>query len=140
MNDEDTRYLAKEMASVKETNTISIIPSIADGKEDDVLTVGDDVQLSDEEVLRHSRQLIMPEVGMTGQIKLKASRALMIGAGSLGSPLGLYLPAAGVRKIGIVDFDVVDLTNLQCQALHFTEDRGRSNRLRRDMSHKGATR
>ena len=135
MNDEDTRYLAKEMASVKETNTISIIPSIADGKEDDVLTVGDDVQLSDEEVLRHSRQLIMPEVGMTGQIKLKASRALMIGAGSLGSPLGLYLPAAGVRKIGIVD-----LTNLQCQALHFTEDRGRSNRLRRDMSHKGATR
>ena len=82
--------------------------------------------LTNEEVLRYSRHLIMPEVGMEGQQKLKAARVLCIGAGGLGSPLALYLAAAGVGTIGLVDFDVVDFTNLQRQIIHFTSDVGRS--------------
>ncbi len=82
--------------------------------------------LSKEEVLRYSRHLIMPEVGMDGQLKLKAAKVLCIGTGGLGSPLALYLAAAGVGTIGLVDFDVVDFTNLQRQIIHFTSDVGRS--------------
>jgi molybdopterin/thiamine biosynthesis adenylyltransferase/rhodanese-related sulfurtransferase len=81
--------------------------------------------LSNEEVLRYSRHLIMPEVGMEGQQKLKAARVLSIGAGGLGSPVALYLAAAGVGTLGLVDFDVVDFTNLQRQIIHFTSDVGR---------------
>lgn len=81
--------------------------------------------LSNEEILRYSRHLIMPEVGMEGQLKLKAARVLCIGAGGLGSPLALYLGAAGVGTLGIVDFDVVDYTNLQRQIIHSTADVGR---------------
>jgi adenylyltransferase/sulfurtransferase len=81
--------------------------------------------LSNDEVLRYSRHLIMPEVGMEGQQKLKAARVLCIGTGGLGSPLALYLAAAGVGTIGLVDFDVVDFTNLQRQIIHFTSDVGR---------------
>lgn len=81
--------------------------------------------LSNDEILRYSRHLIMPEVGMEGQEKLKAARALCIGAGGLGSPLALYLSAAGVGTLGLVDFDVVDYTNLQRQILHTTQDVGR---------------
>jgi adenylyltransferase/sulfurtransferase len=81
--------------------------------------------LNNEEVLRYSRHLIMPEVGMEGQQKLKAARVLCIGTGGLGSPLALYLSAAGVGTIGLVDFDVVDFTNLQRQVIHFTSDVGR---------------
>src|SRR5712671_1955604 len=81
--------------------------------------------LSNEEVLRYSRHLIMPEVGMEGQQKLKAARVLCIGTGGLGSPLALYLSAAGVGTLGLVDFDVVDFTNLQRQVIHFTSDVGR---------------
>jgi len=81
--------------------------------------------LSNDEVLRYSRHLIMPEVGMAGQQKLKAARVLCIGAGGLGSPLALYLAAAGVGTLGLVDFDVVDLTNLQRQIIHTVEDVGR---------------
>jgi len=84
------------------------------------------VALSKDEVLRYSRHLIMPEVGMEGQLKLKQARVLCIGAGGLGSPLALYLAAAGVGKLGMVDFDVVDFTNLQRQILHGTSDVGRS--------------
>src|SRR5246127_4496838 len=83
------------------------------------------VTLSNEEVLRYSRHLIMPEVGMAGQLKLKAAKVLCIGAGGLGSPLALYLGAAGVGTLGIVDFDVVDYTNLQRQIIHSTADVGR---------------
>jgi len=72
--------------------------------------------LTNEEILRYSRHLIMPEVGMDGQLKLKAAKVLLIGTGGLGAPLGLYLTAAGVGSIGLVDFDVVDFTNLQRQA------------------------
>src|SRR5271167_2406815 len=81
--------------------------------------------LSNDEVLRYSRHLIMPEVGMAGQQKLKAARVLCIGAGGLGSPLALYLAAAGVGTLGLVDFDVVDLTNLQRQIIHTADDVGR---------------
>jgi sulfur-carrier protein adenylyltransferase/sulfurtransferase len=82
-------------------------------------------RLSKEEVLRYSRHLIMPEVGMEGQLKLKKARVLCIGTGGLGAPLGLYLAAAGVGQIGLVDFDVVDFTNLQRQVLFGTSDVGR---------------
>src|SRR5499427_4959506 len=81
--------------------------------------------LSNEEILRYSRHLIMPEVGMDGQLKLKQARVLCIGTGGLGAPLGLYLTAAGVGRIGLVDFDVVDSTNLQRQVLFGTSDVGR---------------
>jgi adenylyltransferase/sulfurtransferase len=81
--------------------------------------------LSKEEILRYSRHLIMPEVGMEGQLKLKNAKVLCIGTGGLGAPLGLYLAAAGVGKLGIVDFDVVDNTNLQRQVLFSTSDVGK---------------
>jgi adenylyltransferase/sulfurtransferase len=84
------------------------------------------ITLSSQEVARYSRHLIMPEVGMEGQKRLKAASVLLIGAGGLGSPLGLYLAAAGVGRIGLVDFDVVDFSNLQRQVLHGTPDVGRS--------------
>jgi sulfur-carrier protein adenylyltransferase/sulfurtransferase len=84
-----------------------------------------DSALSNDEILRYSRHLIMPEVGMEGQQKLKAARVLCIGAGGLGSPLALYLAAAGVGTLGVVDFDVVDYTNLQRQIIHTTADVGR---------------
>ena len=81
--------------------------------------------LSQEEILRYSRHLIIPDVGLTGQRRLKAARVLLIGAGGLGSPLALYLAAAGVGHLGLVDFDVVDVSNLQRQVLHGTRDIGR---------------
>src|SRR5216684_1773417 len=83
------------------------------------------VTLNNDEILRYSRHLIMPEVGMEGQLKIKAAKVLCIGAGGLGSPLALYLGAAGVGTLGIVDFDVVDYTNLQRQIIHTTADVGR---------------
>ena len=92
--------------------------------------------LTKEEVMRYSRHLIMPEVGMEGQLKIKAAKVLCIGTGGLGAPLGLYLAAAGVGRIGLVDFDVVDTTNLQRQVLFGTSDVGQpkttaaANRLR----------
>ena len=81
--------------------------------------------LTNDEIQRYSRHLIMPEVGMEGQQKLKAARVLCVGTGGLGSPLALYLTAAGVGTLGIVDFDVVDVTNLQRQIIHSTADVGR---------------
>ena len=85
----------------------------------------DAAKLSKEEILRYSRHLIMPEVGMEGQLKLKRAKVLLIGTGGLGAPLGLYLAAAGVGKLGLVDFDVVDFTNLQRQVTFGTSDVGR---------------
>src|SRR5574342_155086 len=81
--------------------------------------------LSNDEILRYSRHLLMPEVALTGQQRLKAARVLCVGAGGLGSPVMLYLAAAGVGHLGLVDFDVVDFTNLQRQVLHGTKDVGR---------------
>ena len=81
--------------------------------------------LTNEEILRYSRHLIMPEVGMDGQLKLKNAKVLLIGTGGLGAPLGLYLTAAGVGKVGLVDFDVVDFTNLQRQVTFGSSDVGK---------------
>src|SRR6201988_74388 len=83
------------------------------------------VTLNKDEILRYSRHLIMPEVGMEGQKKLKAVRGLCIGTGGLGSPMALYLAAAAVGTLGLVDFDVVDYPNLQRQIIHSTADVGR---------------
>ncbi len=83
------------------------------------------VTLSPQEIARYSRHLIMPEVALEGQKRLKAASVLLIGAGGLGAPLGLYLTAAGVGRIGLVDFDVVDFSNLQRQVIHGTPDVGR---------------
>ncbi len=84
-----------------------------------------EASLSKDEILRYSRHLIMPEVGMEGQLKLKAAKVLLVGTGGLGAPMALYLTAAGVGTIGLVDFDVVDYTNLQRQVIHGTSDVGR---------------
>jgi adenylyltransferase/sulfurtransferase len=85
----------------------------------------DTVTLSHDEIRRYSRHLIMPEVGIQGQKKLKAASVLLIGTGGLGSPLALYLTAAGIGRIGLVDYDVVDETNLQRQVIHYTSDVGK---------------
>src|SRR5579864_3914248 len=83
------------------------------------------MQLSNEEIRRYSRHLILPEVGLAGQKKIKGTSVLCIGAGGLGSPIAMYLAAAGIGKVGIVDFDIVDFSNLQRQIIHGTEDVGR---------------
>lgn len=81
--------------------------------------------LSQDEILRYSRHLIMPEVGMEGQLKLKGASVLLVGAGGLGAPLAMYLTAAGVGRIGMVEYDTVDFSNLQRQVIHGTKDVGR---------------
>src|SRR5438309_2158730 len=127
LNDEDIRYLEKEKTAVKPGDTVSIIPSVAGGAPNAASALGkaggapgvaEELTLSNDEVKRYSRHLIMPEVGVEGQLKLKAGSVLCIGAGGLGSPAALYLAAAGVGRIGIVDFDVVDYSNLQRQVIH----------------------
>jgi len=123
LNDEDIRYLSKEQTPLKDGDTLSIVPSIAGGAA--LETAAPPVTLSNEEILRYSRHLIMPEVAMEGQLKLKQAKVLLVGTGGLGAPLGLYLAAAGVGRIGLVDFDVVDYTNLQRQVIHGTKDVGR---------------
>src|SRR6202521_569810 len=123
LNDEDIRYLKKEATPVKDGDTISIVPSIAGGSA--LETLAPPVTLSKDEILRYSRHLIMPEVGMEGQLKLKSAKVLLIGTGGLGAPLGLYLAAAGVGRIGLVDFDIVDFTNLQRQVTFGTSDVGK---------------
>lgn len=125
LNDEDIRYLNKDASPVKDGDTLSIVPSIAGGASSLMTPAVSEVSLSKEEILRYSRHLIMPEVGMEGQLKLKSASVLLVGAGGLGAPLGLYLAAAGVGRIGLVDFDVVDFTNLQRQVIHGTKDVGR---------------
>ena len=124
VNDEDIRYLAKDQTPVKTGDTVSIIPSVAGGV--GAVAAPALPALSADEVKRYSRHLILPEIGMDGQRKLKAARVLCIGAGGLGSPAAMYLAAAGVGTIGLVDFDVVDMSNLQRQLLHGTPDVGRS--------------
>jgi molybdopterin/thiamine biosynthesis adenylyltransferase/rhodanese-related sulfurtransferase/molybdopterin converting factor small subunit len=124
VNDEDIRYLQKTETRVEGDTTLSIVPSIAGGAigvaEPDVAAT-----LTNEEVARFSRHLILPEVGVAGQVKLKNAKIAMVGAGGLGAPVGLYLAAAGIGRIGIIDFDVVDVSNLQRQVIHGTQDLGR---------------
>ena len=126
VNDDDIRYLQKDQTPVKPGDTVSIIPSVAGGAPTAVIKEqGALPELSGDEIKRYSRHLIMPEVGVDGQRKLKAAKVLCIGAGGLGSPAAMYLAAAGVGTLGIVDFDVVDFSNLQRQLLHGTPDVGR---------------
>src|ERR1051325_6680936 len=126
LNDEDIRYLEKEKTPVKPGDSLSIVPSVAGGAGAGFETRPATTELNADEIKRYSRHLIMPEVGVDGQKKLKAGSVLCIGAGGLGSPAAMYLAAAGVGRIGIVDFDVVDFSNLQRQLLHGTSDVGRS--------------
>ena len=117
VNEEDIRYQDGEATAVKNGDTISIVPSIAGGS---------GASLSAAELARYSRHILIPDVGRAGQERLKASSALLIGAGGLGSPLALYLAAAGVGRIGIVEFDKIDETNLQRQILYGTSQVGQS--------------
>jgi adenylyltransferase/sulfurtransferase len=139
LNDEDIRYMQREQTPVKPGDALSIVPSVAGGaptsaetavarpdSQQGAATAEGLPNLSQDEIKRYSRHLIMPEVGMDGQRKLKAGSVLCIGAGGLGSPAAMYLAAAGIGRIGIVDFDVVDFSNLQRQLLHGTKDVGRS--------------
>jgi sulfur-carrier protein adenylyltransferase/sulfurtransferase len=124
VNDEDIRHQSGPATPLKEGDTVMIVPSIAGGStaEADTAVLP---ALSNEEIARYSRHLIMPEVGLKGQQRLKAASVLMIGTGGLGAPSGMYLAAAGVGRLGIVDFDVVDASNLQRQIIHGTKDIGR---------------
>jgi len=138
VNDEDIRHASRLETPLGEGDTLTIVPSIAGGAaaEEEVgaeegastaggAAAGELPTLSNEEVARYSRHLIMPEVGVEGQRRLKAARVLMIGTGGLGAPVGMYLAAAGVGTLGVVDFDVVETSNLQRQIIHGTKDVGR---------------
>jgi len=114
-NSEDVRYADGLQTEISDGDELSIIPAIAGGST---------VTLDNWEINRYSRHLIMPEVNIDGQQKLKAASVLLIGAGGLGSPSALYLTAAGIGKLGIVDFDIVDESNLQRQVLYGTSDVG----------------
>jgi sulfur-carrier protein adenylyltransferase/sulfurtransferase len=123
VNDDDIRYLEREGTKLKDGDVVSIVPSVAGGAPVAIETLP---ELTNDEVQRYSRHLILPEVGPEGQRKLKAGSVLCVGAGGLGSPAALYLAAAGVGRIGVIDFDAVDVSNLQRQILHGTPDVGRS--------------
>src|SRR5206468_2936006 len=141
-NDEDIRHLQREETPIGANDTLTIVPSIAGGAPESgpprsaapatgrrppAWATGEDglPPMTPDDLRRYGRHLILPEVGLQGQRKLKASSVLLVGAGGLGSPLALYLAAAGVGRIGIVDSDVVDESNLQRQLLHGTSDVGR---------------
>jgi len=123
LNDEDVRYLQGLDTPTADGDRLSIIPSIAGGS-----SRGNERQssLTNEEIRRYSRHLIMPEVGMDGQKKLKDSSVICIGAGGLGSPSTMYLAAAGIGRLGLVDFDVVEESNLQRQIIHSNDTVGLS--------------
>lgn len=126
VGDEDIRELDGLETQIKDGGEILIVPSIAGGNPATEARAEQALpELTKDEYARYSRHLILPEVGLEGQRKLKNARVLMIGTGGLGSPLGLYLAAAGIGTIGLVDFDVVDESNLQRQIIHGTKDVGR---------------
>ena len=120
VNDEDIRYKSGIDTPISDGSSISIIPSIAGGTstafiELELPQTKELPELSNEELSRYSRHLILPEVGMEGQRKLKNARVLIVGTGGLGASLGMYLAAVGIGHLGIVDFDTVDSSNLQRQ-------------------------
>ena len=137
LNEDNLRGDDLVNAACKDGDEIMLVPAVAGGAVLDARSEGaagespyltmatETTELSKDEIARYSRHLILPEVGMEGQKKLKAASILLIGAGGLGSPLGLYLAAAGVGRLGIVDFDVVEESNLQRQIIHGTKDIGK---------------
>jgi adenylyltransferase/sulfurtransferase len=119
LGDEDVRYLQGVDTPVPDGATLSIVPSVAGGAAAPTLRVaGTGAGLSHAEIRRYSRHLILPEIGISGQKQIKQASVLLVGAGGLGAPAAMYLAAAGVGRIGIVDFDVVDESNLQRQIIH----------------------
>ena len=136
LNDEDIRYLEREATPLKDGDVVSIVPAVAGGapaasrparrasKRTANLPAVDE-PFSRDELRRYSRHLLLSEVGMAGQRKLRQAKVLLVGAGGLGAPTALYLTAAGVGEIGLIDFDTVDLSNLQRQVLYSTSDVGR---------------
>ncbi|OGO47353.1 MAG: thiamine biosynthesis protein ThiF [Chloroflexi bacterium RBG_16_64_32] len=114
VNNQEIHSLQGKETPVEDGDEVAVIPAIAGGQ-----------VLTEEQVNRYSRHIIMPQVGPLGQRKLMAAKVLIIGAGGLGSPSALYLALAGVGTIGIADFDIVDLSNLQRQVLHHNDDVGR---------------
>ena len=125
VNDDDIRYLERDATKLKPGDVISIVPSVAGGAPGPAAAERS-TELSNAEIQRYSRHLILPEVGIDGQKRIKGGRVLCVGAGGLGSPAALYLAAAGIGTLGIIDFDNVDESNLQRQILHGTPDVGRS--------------
>jgi molybdopterin/thiamine biosynthesis adenylyltransferase/rhodanese-related sulfurtransferase/molybdopterin converting factor small subunit len=125
INDDDIRYLDRDATVLQQGDVISIVPSVAGGAP---VAAAETAlpELTTDEYQRYSRHLILPEVGLDGQRRLKAGRVLCVGAGGLGSPAALYLAAAGVGTLGLIDFDAVDVSNLQRQIIHSTNDIGRS--------------
>ncbi len=130
LNDDDIRYLEKEATTVVSTDTLSIVPSASPAVRPDIAeppaaSTSKKRRCQKKRSLRYSRHLTaMPEVGMEGQLKLKKAKVLLVGAGGLGAPLGLYLSAMlGIGRIGVVDFDVVDFTNLSTPG-EFTRTQG----------------
>ncbi len=119
VNEEDIRYLKDQETPVHAGDTVIIVPSIAGGSSKE------EVSFSQEEFRRYGRHLIMAEVGLRGQSKLKQANVLLVGAGGLGSPAALYLAAAGVGHIGLVDSDIVEQSNLQRQVIYSSKDVGR---------------
>jgi adenylyltransferase/sulfurtransferase len=125
VNNQEINSLQGKETPVKDGDELAVIPAIAGGSddaEDDRPRVG---ALTPEQVDRYSRHIIMPQVGPIGQRKLMEARVLIVGAGGLGGPVALYLALAGVGTIGIVEFDTVDLSNLQRQVLHQNDDVGK---------------
>src|ERR1700730_7588977 len=116
LNNREIHAMQGTETVVADGDEVAVIPAIAGGA---------DTALTLDQVTRYSRHIIMPQVGPVGQRKLIQAKVLIVGAGGLGSPIALYLAAAGVGTIGIVDFDVVDLSNLQRQLLHHTDDVGK---------------
>jgi len=114
VNNQEIHSLQGKRTPIQDGDELAVIPAMAGGQ-----------VLTEEQVSRYSRHIIMPQVGPLGQRKLMAAKVLIIGAGGLGSPSALYLALAGVGTIGIVDFDVVELSNLQRQILHHNDDVGR---------------
>jgi adenylyltransferase/sulfurtransferase len=135
VNEEDIRTQNDAQTQLDEDDVISIVPAIAGGVETTKSTAEElkekgaeeiETELTKEEVERYSRHFLVPEIGEEGQKKLKSSSILMVGAGGLGAPFGMYVAAAGIGKLGIIDHDKVELSNLQRQLLHGQSDIGRS--------------
>jgi molybdopterin/thiamine biosynthesis adenylyltransferase/rhodanese-related sulfurtransferase/molybdopterin converting factor small subunit len=126
LNEEDIRYKEGESTVLKDGDVLMIVPAVAGGAHaSDDEEHEEKVSFSSSEFARYSRHLIMPEVGLHGQSKLKSASVLIIGAGGLGTPSSMYLAAAGVGRIGIVDFDTIEKSNLHRQVLYSEKDIGK---------------